>query len=168
MLAFPNHWPHLSDGDCSAICIVSDCREAELAERTAGDSDSSTSLCRPLAFRCGTQPNHYNCKQHPLVFRRELRDGMQQHLSGSGRIISKPDTSTLEGPRIFKYLRWCLVCLIDPRSTLRSRSSSLWPSGFPSRDGDLSDPCRTRRCRASGSIGQREAGSAFKPMFEAR
>jgi len=49
--AFPNHWPHSSDGDCSAIC--SDCREAELAERAPGDRDSSTSLCRPRDFRCG-------------------------------------------------------------------------------------------------------------------
>ena len=59
-----------------------------------------------------SQPNHYNCKQ-PLVFRPEPPDGMQQHLSGSGRIISRPDTSTLEGPRIFKYLRWCFVCFMD-------------------------------------------------------
>jgi hypothetical protein len=82
-----------------------------------------------------SQPNHYNCKQHPLVFRPEPPDGMQQPLSGSGRIISRPDTSTLEGRRIFKYLRWYLVCLMDPRPTLLNRLSSLWPSGFPSRDG---------------------------------
>src|SRR5207245_10121573 len=44
-----------------------------------------------------SQPNHYNCKQHPLVFRPEPPDAMQHHLSGSGRIISRPDTSTLEG-----------------------------------------------------------------------